>query len=151
MPRPPKNRSAGYTLLEVLLALGVIAVLMGITIPYLTEAFGKSTTEEIADNIANAVRSVHAGAVEQSEARRIAIRENGLFPEIESVPPVQLPANWKIEVRRMTDFRFHKPEKNEFWGFNSAGISEPLTLRIHNGRESLEMTFDPLTGLVVED
>jgi len=146
----PRTRT-GYTLLEVLLAIGVIAVLMGITIPYFGDSFGKTAGEEIADNIANAVLSVHSHAIEKSEARRIAIQENGLFADIESVPPVRLPKGWKLAIRRMTDPRFRKPEKNEFWGFNSAGICEPLTLRISDGKESLEMTFDPLTGLVVEE
>ncbi|MEI6279984.1 MAG: prepilin-type N-terminal cleavage/methylation domain-containing protein [Verrucomicrobiae bacterium] len=148
---PPPSRTGGYTLFEVLLAIGIIAVVMGITIPYLADSFGKTAGEEMAGNIANAVQSVHTSAIEKNEARRIAIQENGLFPEIESIPPVRLPKGWKLEVHRMTESRFRKPEKKEFWGFNSAGICEPLTLRIHGGKESQEIAFDPLTGLVVED
>ncbi|MEI6035350.1 MAG: prepilin-type N-terminal cleavage/methylation domain-containing protein [Verrucomicrobiae bacterium] len=150
MARPP-IRVAGYTLLEVLLALGIIAVLVGVSVPYLANSFGKTDGEEIADAIAGAAQSVRTSAAEQNEARRIAIQENGVFPEIESVPPVRLPKGWKLEVRRMTDSRFRKPEKTEFWGFNSAGICEPLTLRISGGKESLEMAIDPLTGLVLEE
>jgi len=148
---PPPSRTAGYTLLEVLLAIGIIAVLMGITVPYLAGSFGKSAGEEIADDIARTVESVHANALEKCGARRIAIQENGLLPEIDSVPPARLPKGWKLEILRMTESRFRKPEKNEFWGFNSAGICEPLTLRIRSGKESLEIAFDPLTGLVIED
>jgi len=147
----PPQRNRGYTLFEIVIVLSIIAVLMGTAVPFLSETFGNTPGEEIADDIANAVQSVHSHAVEKSEARRIAIQENGLFADIESVPPVRLPKGWKLAIRRMTESRFRKPEKNEFWGFNSAGICEPLTLRISDGKESQEMTFDPLTGLVVEE
>ncbi len=149
MVRPPTR--AGYTLLEILLALGVIAVLMGITVPYLADSFGKTEAEEMGDQLAAVVKMVRASALDQGEARRIALQDNGLFPEIESIPPVKLAKGWKLEVLRMTENRFRRPEKHEYWGFNSAGICEPLALKIRSGRESLEMAFDPLTGAVVEE
>jgi hypothetical protein len=134
-----------------MLAIGVIAVLMGIAVPYLADAFGKSPGEDIAEEVVRTVQEVRTSAVELGEARRIAIRENGLVPENASIPPARLPGGWKLEVRRMTESRFRKPEKIEFWGFNSAGICEPLALRLRGGSESLELAFDPLTGLVVEE
>jgi len=149
MGRPPTR--AGYTLLEILLALGVIAVLMGITVPYLADSFGKTAAEEMGDQLAAVVKMVRASALDQGEARRIALQDNGLFPEIDSIPPVKLAKGWKLEVLRMTENRFRRPEKHEYWGFNSAGICEPLALKIRSGRESLEMAFDPLTGAVVEE
>jgi len=151
MALPKKIRSAGYTLLEVLLALGVIAVLMGIMVPYLADSFGRTEEEEIADSIARTVQGVHSSAVGQSVARRIAIQENGVSPEMQSVSAVRLPKGWKMEVRRMTESRFRKPAKGEFWGFNSEGICEPLTLRISGGKGPFEMAFDPLTGLVIDE
>jgi type II secretory pathway pseudopilin PulG len=149
VPRP--HRTGAYTLLEVLLALGVVAVLLGISVPYLAESFGKSPAEEKADEIAQVVQAVRSGAMEQGEARRIALFGNALVPETDSLPPVRLAKGWQLEVRRMTESKFRKPEKHESWGFNSAGICEPLTLRIVGGKDFLEMAFDPLTGLVVDE
>jgi len=149
VPRP--NRRGAYTLLEVLLALGVVAVLLGIAVPYLAESFGKSPAEEKADELARAVQAVRSAATAQSEARKIALYGNALVPDADSLPSVRLAKGWSLEVRRMTESKFRKPEKNENWGFNSAGICEPLTLRIVSGRDSLEMAFDPLTGLVIEE
>jgi len=169
MPPRPKNRDGisgrtptpkaggmpalpgGYTLLEVLLAIGVIAVLMGITVPYLADSFGKTPGEEIADTVARTVQDVRASAVEFGEARRISILETGLVPEISSIPPARLPGGWKLEVRRLTESRFRKPGKIESWGFNGAGICEPLALRLRCGNESVELAFDPLTGLVIDE
>ncbi len=145
------KNSPAYTLLEVLLALGVIAVLMGIAVPYLSQSFGKSPGEEVADEVAASVIAVRSSAMDESEARRIGILESGLAPQGASTPAIRLPKGWKLEVRRLAESKFRKPQKNEFWTFNSAGICEPLTLRITGGNEVMELAFDPLTGLVLEE
>ncbi len=140
-----------HTLLEILLALGVVAVLLGITIPYVADSFGKTQGEEIADGMAKAVQAVRGNALEKGEARNIAVLENGIRPELDSVEAVRLPAGWKLEIRRMTESKFRKPAKQELWVFNGAGICEPVTFKIRGPRESLELLFDPLTGLVIDE
>jgi len=146
----PRTRAA-YSLLEVLLALGVIAVLLGMTIPYVAESFGKTPGEEATDEIARAVQGVRNSALEKGESRQIAVLENGLRPEISSVKPVRLPAGWKLEIRRLTESKFHKPAKKETWSFNGAGICEPVTFKLRGPKESIELLFDPLTGLVIDE
>lgn len=138
-------------MLEVLLALGVIAVLLGITVPYVSESFGKTTGEEAADDIAKAVQNVRNSALEKGESRQIALLENGMQPELDSIQAVRLPVGWKLEVRRMTESKFRKPAKKEVWLFNSAGICEPLTLKLRGPKETVELLFDPLTGLVIDE
>ena len=56
-----------------------------------------------------------------------------------------------MQVRRFTENRFRKPQKDEFWGFNGAGICDPLELRIFSKEESIVLKFDPLTALIVTD
>jgi prepilin-type N-terminal cleavage/methylation domain-containing protein len=148
--RLPQNRGA-YTLLEVLLALGVVAILLGITIPYLSDSFRKSPGEEAADDMAKAVQGVRNSALEKGEARQFAVFENGIQPEIGSVPPVWLPKGWRLEIRRMTESKFRKPVKKETWSFNGAGICEPVAFKIVGPKESVEILFDPLTGLVIDE
>ena len=122
----PRTRGA-YTLLEVLLALGVVAVLLGIAVPYMAESFGKTPGEETADAMAKAVQGVRNSALEKGEPRQFSVFENGLKPEIDSVEAVWLPKGWKLEIRRMTESKFRKPAKKEMWLFNGAGICEPVT------------------------
>ena len=146
----PRSRGA-HTLLEILLALGVVAVLLGITIPYVADSFGKSPGEEAADAMAKAVQGVRNSALEKGEARQIAVFENGIQPEIDSVKPVRLPAGWKLEIRRMTESKFRKPVKKEMWAFNGAGICEPVTFKLRGPKETIELLFDPLTGLAIDE
>ncbi|MEI6492844.1 MAG: type II secretion system protein [Verrucomicrobiota bacterium] len=140
-----------YTLLEVLLALGVVAVLLGITIPYFAESFRKSPGEELADEMAKAVQGMRNSALEKGEARQFALFENGIRPEIDSVNAVWLPKGWKLEIRRMTESKFRKPAKREMWTFNGSGICEPVTFKLRGPKEMFEILFDPLTGLVIEE
>ena len=146
----PRTRAA-YTLLEVLLALGVVAVLLGITVPFLADTFGRSPGEETADAIAKEVQSLRNSALEKGEARQFAVFENGLQPEIDSVEAVWLPKGWKLEIRRMTESKFRKPAKKERWLFNGAGICEPVTFKLRGPKETIEILFDPLTGLVIDE
>lgn len=145
-----KNRRA-YTLLEILLALGVVAILLGITIPYFADSLGKSPGEEMAEEIAQAVQSVRNSAMEKGEARPFALFENGIRPELDSVNAVWLPKGWKLEIRRMTESKFRKPAKREVWTFNGAGICEPVAFHLHGPNETVELLFDPLTGLVINE
>lgn len=147
---PPRTRAA-YTLLEILLALGVVAVLLGIAVPYLANSFGKSPGEEAADAMAKAVQSVRNSALEKGEARQFAVFENGLRPEFDPDKAVWLPAGWKLEIRRMAESKFRKPAKNERWLFNGAGICEPVTFKLRGPKETVELLFDPLTGLVIDE
>ena len=147
----PRRTRAAYTLLEVLLALGVVAVLLGIAVPYIAESFGKSPGEETADEMAKAVQGVRNSALEKGEAKQFAIFENGIQPEIDSVNAVWLPKGWKLEIRRMTESKFRKPEKRERWTFNGAGICEPVTFKLRGPKETIELLFDPLTGLVIDE
>ena len=148
IPRPPGN--GGYTLFEVLLALGIIAILLGVTVPLITNSWNPSPSEEIARTIEKSVQDAHKKAVETGEARRLRLGESGLVGEggIASAP---LPKGWKLQVRRFTENRFRKPQRDEFWGFNGAGICDPLELRLVSKEESIVLKFDPLTALIVTD
>ena len=148
IPRPPEN--GGYTLFEVLLALGIIAILLGVTVPLITNSWNPSPSEEIARTIEKSVQNAHKKAVETGEARRLRLGESGLVGEgvIASAP---LPKGWKLQVRRFTENRFRKPQRDEFWGFNGAGICDPLELRLVSKEESIVLKFDPLTALIVTD
>jgi Tfp pilus assembly protein FimT len=88
-PMAPHRNNAAYTLLEILLALGVIAVLMGIAVPALMDSFGKSPMEEVSDDIARTVQAVRSSAVDQSEARRIASPGTAYSPR--EMPPSDSP------------------------------------------------------------
>ena len=139
---------AAYTLFEVLLALGIIAVLLGVTVPLITSSWSPSPSESIVQKIESSVQATHSKAVETGEARRIRLLESGLQSE-GGLPSTELPKGWKLQVRRFTENRFRKPQTVAFWRFNGAGICDPLELRLVGKDESIVLKFDTQTALIL--
>ena len=145
------SRLRGYTLFEILLALGIVAVLLGVTVPMIVSSYGESAIEEVARQLQNAATSAQSAAINSGEARRLVVTERGLVSGSASIQSAELPKGWKLQIQRLTESKFRKPEKGEYWEFNSAGICEPVSLRVGKGGESLIVKFDPLTALIVTD
>ncbi len=151
MPGSPSHQNgriagaAGFTLLEILMALALAAVLAAAAAPLLSDALSRSQTDDAVSAVEDAALALHAGAVEAGARRPAAISPAGL------VPGRPLPSGWKLEVRRLAESRFRKPREGEQWEFNDAGICEPLELRLSGGGESVELRFDPLTAQTIDD
>ena len=143
-PRPPR----GYTLFEILLALGIVAILLGLTVPAVMNSFSLEPSEEAVRAIEKTALSAHESALSSGEARRVFITENGLTGST-GVSSAELPEEWKLQVRRFTENRFRKPERGEFWEFSGAGICEPIALRLVSENDKIVLQFDPLTAMVV--
>ncbi len=140
------ERTGGYTLFEILLALGIVAVLLGISVPLVTDSFRESEVERVSKLVEQTVQAAHASALETGEARRLGLDERGLVSKIPGIPAAELPKGWKLQVRRFTETRFRRPERGEFWEFNGAGLSEPMALKLTGDEESVVLPFDPLTA-----
>lgn len=138
----------GYTLFEILLTLGIIAIALGVTTPLITGALSESPAEELVNDIQNLATATHRDTVADGEGRRIRITDTGLQG---AEGGVVLPEGWELEVRRFGETRFRKPGEAEFWEFNGAGICEPMDLLLTDGEESMVLGFDPLSAEVMSD
>lgn len=147
----PLESDRGYTLFEILLALGIVAVLLGISVPLVMDSFRQSEAETLSQLVEQAVQAAHSSALETGEARRLALEEKGLISNVPGIPNAELPKGWKVQVRRFTETRFRRPERGEFWEFNGAGICEPIALKLVGKEESVVLEFDPLTAQVLSD
>jgi prepilin-type N-terminal cleavage/methylation domain-containing protein len=145
---PPRCRQ-GYTLFEILLALAIVAVLLGIAVPLVTESFRESEVEVISKQIEQTVKAAHSGALETGEAKRLGLEDRGLVSKNSGIPNAELPKGWKLQVRRFTENRFRRPERAEFLEFNGAGICEPIALKVIGKDASAVLQFDPLTAEII--
>lgn len=134
----------GFTLLEIIIALVLVAILVSASVPFLFDSFAASAGERAMEAITLKARETRAEAMEKGEPRRLNITSTGL----DGVP---LPEGWTLEVQGLNDSRFHEPTRNQVWEFNPAGICEPLSIRISQGDRQLTATFDALTGQPVPD
>lgn len=149
--RKSVSKGSGYTLFEILIVLAIASVLLGITVPMISGIFGLSPAEEVVSAFEKIVRTTHASAVEESDARRLLIRGDGLGSLQDEIPSLVLPSGWTLQVKRMAESRFRKPKKVEYWEFNAAGISEPVRFRLQDGKNEMDLAFDPLTGFPIKD
>ncbi len=130
---------AGFTLLEIIIALALVAILVSASLPFLFDSFASSQGERAMEAIIAKARETRAQAMEKGESRCLRVTSTGL-------EGTALPEGWKLEIRGINDSKFHEPSRNQVWEFNAAGICEPLALRVIHGERQVTETFDALTG-----
>ncbi len=147
----PRRTCRGYTLFEILLALAIVAVLLGISVPLVIESMQESELEMAGTRLEKTALAAHYSALETGVPMRVGLDERGLVSMAPGVPHGRLPDGFKLQVRRFTESRFRGPGLGEYWEFNGAGICEPITLKIVGEEESALLQFDPLTAQVIPE
>jgi prepilin-type N-terminal cleavage/methylation domain-containing protein len=132
-----------FTLLEVMIALALVAVLLTISIPYMKDAFGQKEGDEISEAITMVVQQTRLNAMKAHESRYIDFNDTS-FRHF-------FPPGWKFQLEHMGDQKFHEPNSGERWEFNSEGICDPLSLKIQGPGQVLTLRFDPITGEVLHE
>ena len=129
----------GFTLLEIIIALALVAILVAASVPYMLDAFSGAEGDHASEAIIEKVQETRKDAMEKGEKTSLVLTSSG----IKGSP---LPEGWILEVKGLNDSKFHAPARNQTWDFTKAGICEPLTLRLSSGDRRIELSFDALTG-----
>lgn len=140
----PASASGGFTLLEIIIALTLVAILVGASLPYLYDSYATSAGERSMEDITSLAQETRRQAMENGEMRFLKISSKGLGDR-------ELPDGWVLEIKGLNDSKFHPPPRYRRWEFSSAGICEPLSLRFTHGDRQIVTTFDALTGQPVHD
>ncbi len=135
--------SRAFTLLEVLIALALVAVLLAIAAPYMRDALSQNQSDQISESVSTLVDQTRAAAMKAHESRYIDFHDAS-FRQL-------FPAGWTFQLERIGDQKFHDPASAERWEFNTEGICEPISLRIQGAGQTLTLKFDPITGEVIHD
>ena len=138
------SASGGFTLLEIIIALTLVAILVGASLPYLYDSYATSAGERSMEDITSLTQETRRQAMENGEMRFLKISSKGLGDR-------ELPDGWVLEIKGLNDSKFHPPARDQRWEFSSAGICEPLSLRLTHGDRQLVTSFDALTGQPIHD
>jgi len=133
-----------FTLLEIIIALSLVAILISASLPYLFDSFAAAAGDRAADAITKRAQEIRSKSMESGERQRIILTSSG----IKDMP---LPNGWTLEVKGLNDAKFHAPARNQSWEFNAAGICEPLSLRLINKDREILLSFDALTAQPAHD
>jgi prepilin-type N-terminal cleavage/methylation domain-containing protein len=134
----------GFTLLEIIIALALIAILVTASLPYLFDSFANAAGDRAANAIVAAAQEARGKALDSGENQKLSLTAGG-------VAQVPLPPGWRLNVKGLNDSKFHLPLRNEVWNFSSAGICEPLQLRLSDGTHQIDLAFDALTAQPLHD
>ncbi|MEI6377830.1 MAG: type II secretion system protein [bacterium] len=110
---PPAT--GGFTLLEIIIALTLVAILVTASLPYLFDSFAASAGDRAMESITNQAQETRRQAIEKGESRRLKVTSGGL-------EGVALPAGWSLEMKGLNDSKFHPPLRDQVWEFSSEGI-----------------------------
>jgi len=141
---PGAQSREAFTLLEILIALALVAILIAASLPYLYDAQGSSEADRASDAIVSRVQEIRKESMESGVAKELQLSSNGIVG-------LSLPSGWSLQLKGINDSGFHSPQRGETWTFSPEGICQPLELRISNGERTLTLSFDALTGQVLHD
>ena len=137
---PPPD--SGFTLLEIIIALSLVAILVSASIPYLFDSFSNSAGERAAESIVTTSQEAREKAIATGKVQSLTL-------ESSAFDGASLPKGWKLQVKGLNDAKFHAPEHGATWEFTSTGICEPLVLKLVGDNRSITLPFDALTGQVL--
>lgn len=152
MTSSSKNRFAAFTLLEILLAMGLCAILAVVAVPSMAGWRSEHRLRTQSDALVRLVQSVKLQAEKDGVAQIVWLLRSG------EKPPPETPANVHV----------FQEEKGAVWTLrrfgqanggsdirviriDAAGNVEPVAFRVSDGDRHLEMRFDFLTGHAIDE
>lgn len=161
-----KPRSRGFTLLETIIVLGIMAMFLG----FFVVRFDDSRTEEILTEAADNIRLAALKAKRESYAfrknrfirfgpRGFELADSpgdgpagvGMVFREDNAEYFPVPSGVVMEVWPPGAVKWQKLTQDYVWTFRESGLSEPLGVRFSVGNSYTILRFNVLTGLAEEE
>lgn len=140
--RSTRVHSAGFSLLEMIISLGLISVIVGFFTIHFTFTDDSEQLEQFQYQVERLVMKTARSSNAFGEDRVISISKTMISSGGSQLP---VPPEIKLLLKRSGETEFRRPEDVE-WLFYPGGLVEPLTLRLEGESSFLMMTFDPVTA-----
>ena len=133
------RHSAGFTLVEICIALGLCMLLLGIATLSVTGLQDQARLKRTASEIESTARKTLQEAIMSQRTIELAL-DGGLGGD----------EGGRVQIKRLGDKAFRNAKRGEVWEFSPTGICEPLEVRITSASGVIELGFDPLTACAVK-
>ncbi len=133
-----KMQARGFTLLEIIVAMSLTVLIIGIAIPNVSGVIAEDKLRRAAAVIETTARQNMLQALNSQQTVRMELSA-GAFGTTDEFSGM-------LQVRRFGEGAFRKPKRGEAWEFSPSGICEPIEVRISGPAGQIEIGFDPLTA-----
>lgn len=152
LPLPDEGARA-FTLLEVILAMLIATLIFGVGVMSLKGVDREGRIRRAAFRLEVVARTAMREALLRRRAQCVRLASDGFAAETAGGDWRwrRLPKGGLVEVQRWGERRWRKPQEGEAWWFRPGMPCEPLAVRLTLPEGRYEMSFDPLTGVGLEE
>jgi general secretion pathway protein H len=140
-----QDKQAGFTLVEMLVVLGLIALAMTISLPYATKSGDARKLEALTTSIIAELRLSRTKAIAQN--RSVALSIDLKNRVINSSPPIRIPASLKIDL--LTSQGENQTDQLSFNFYPDGAASGGKIILTLEG-STREININWLTGAIVQ-
>jgi len=134
----PRGLRHGFTLVEMLVALGITMLILGISIISIAGVQKEDQLRRAVSMIETTARENLLQAVSTQQLVTMSLTA-GFMGSAQDF-------GGKLEIRRVGERAFRAPKRGENWEFRPTGICEPIELRLTGPGGTVELAFDALTA-----
>ncbi len=160
---PPGRRVArGFTLIELMIVIGIVAIVMGLGVPTLVRVFRKEALRQAVSDIVEVASNARAMAIQRGEtvelvfnpeSRTVSLGGGGGGEEKPGGTQNRLSSTWPDSLTlEMLDVNFveHRSAPQARVRFFPNGTCDEATIILHNDANEYRMVFwEVLTGLAI--
>ena len=141
---------AGYTFLELALAMAIVAVIFFSVVPLILASQQERHLRQGMEAIAQLVRDSRYAAEKTGQPANLTFRANGLVPSRGGASASRVEISDAQLMVRYPGGKWEKAGGQE-WNLYASGLVEPLSVRLEQGGAWVESDFDFLTGSVADE
>jgi len=147
--------TSGFTLIEIVIAMIIVVLLLGITIPSALDIFAHEELRESARDSASAVKAARREAVIQRKDHWLVFDSGRIevyaFDNLsESILDVEIADGVRCLMKPWLQNDWEKLDGQRV-KVSKRGVSEPFSILFRSGEAYISYRFDPLTGGVAEE
>lgn len=143
---PVTRRSSAFTLIEIMIVVGIIGLIAAMGIPSILQMLRKEGMRKAVDDVKTLLGDARANAILKNEKAYVAFRpaDNRLDSSIGK--SVTLPDGIAMEAIGINLMDFSQTEESRVWFFPN-GTSDELTLVLHSGTDWRKITLEFSTAI----
>jgi prepilin-type N-terminal cleavage/methylation domain-containing protein len=144
--------SRAFTLLELIIAMFIVTLLLGVTLTVTREIFGNEELRRTEQQLALFAKTARRHALRENrryemifDEQRVELRPAAEYAEDDTPLFFEIPLTVSVQVKRRGNDEWETP-RQWVWSFMPDGLCAPNRVRLQRGAAWVEETFNPLTA-----